>query len=253
MPFDTRKAIFGVLIAGVAGVLLFPPAIYFIGLALAPPRPIPATTHVSPVIADAMWARGNGGRATQLTPISPAIVAQFAACMAIEDFKDTTPGDARRAEACRGYLPAMSAIEYLSGLHMRDSNLQPSFREGLGRFATSVWMTRSWTRAELLDTLASRGEFGAGLRGVEAASRAYFGRAAAELTLPQAALLASFLGDRATAFDPWCEPTAAARMRERVLQRMRDDLVIDDAELAAANTSELALGPAPADHKPCGG
>jgi Transglycosylase len=251
VPFDKRKAFFGVLIAGVAGALLFPPAIYLIGLAIAPPRPIPATTPISPVLGDAIWARANGGSATELTPISPVVMAQFAACIAIEDFKDTTPGDARRVEACRGYLPAMQGVEYLSGVHLRDANLKPSFREGLSRFATSVWMTRSWTRTELLDTLASRGEFGAGLRGAEAASRAYFGKGAGELTLPQAALLASFIGDRSTAFDPWCESTAAAQMRGRVLQRMHDDLVIDDAELSAANTSELALGPPPADHTPC--
>lgn len=253
MPFDKRKAIFGVLIAGITGGLLFLPAIYFIGLAIAPPRPIPATAHVSPVVAEALWARANGGRATELTPLSPVVMAQFAACMAIEDFKDTTPGDARRVEACRDYLPAMQGVEYLSTVHMRDANLKPSFREGISRFATSVWLTRSWTKTEFLDSLASRGEFGAGLRGVEAASRAYFDKGAGELTLPQAALLASFIGDHSTAFDPWCEPTAAAQMRGRVLQRMRDDLVIDDAELNSANTSELALGPPPADHKPCSG
>jgi hypothetical protein len=251
VPFDKRKAFFGLLIAGVAGGILFLPAIYVIGLIVAPPRPVAAKTPVPPVIASALWARANGGRATQLTPISPVVMAQFAACMAIEDFKDTTPGDARRAEACRGYLPAMAGVEYLSGVHMRDSNLKPSFREGLGRFSTTVWLTRSFTRAEFLDTLAERGEFGAGLRGVEAASRAYFGKGAGELTLPQAALLAAFVGDRSTAFDPWCEPTAAAQMRGRILQRMRDDLVIDDAALASATTSELALGPPPADHKSC--
>ena len=31
---------------------------------------------------------------------------------------------------------------------------------GIGQFATAAWLTRSWTKAELLDTLASRGEFG---------------------------------------------------------------------------------------------
>jgi len=253
VAFDKRKAFFGVLIVAVAGALLFPPAIYLIGLAIAPPRPIPATTHISPVVADALWARANGGRATEFAPISPVVMAQFAACIAFEDFKDTTPGDARRVEACRGYLPAMQGVEYLSTVHMRDANLKPSFREGISRFATSVWLTRSWSKTEFLDTLASRGEFGAGLRGVEAASRFYFGIPAEELTLPQAALLASFIGDRSTAFDPWCEPTAAAEMRGRVLQRMREDAVIDEAAYQSANAAELRLAKPPSSHAACKG
>ena len=138
-----------------AGAILFPPAIYFLGLAVAPPRPDPGDDATSPpLLADAIWARANGGRATELTPVTPVSMAQFVACMAIEDFLDTTPGDARRAAACRRYLPAMQGVEYLSGVHMRDANLQPSFREGLGRFSTTVWMTHSWTKAEFLDTLA---------------------------------------------------------------------------------------------------
>jgi hypothetical protein len=253
VAFDKRTVVFGLLIAGVTGGLLVLPAIYFVGLAVAPPLPAPAVTRVPPLIASALWARADGGTATELTPVTTFTLGQFAACIAIEDFKDTTPGDARRVEACRGRLPAIRGLEYLSSMHMRDSNLSPSFREGIGRFATTMWVTRSWTKAEFLDTLASRGEFGAGLRGAEAASRFYFWKNAAELTLPQAALLAAFIGDGTTAFDPWCEATAAAQMRGRVLQRMRDDLVIDEAALVAANTSELELGPPPADHKPCGG
>ena len=252
MRFDKRKAFFGLLIAGVAGAVLFPPAIYFIGLAVAPPRPVPVQQPVPRPLADALWARADGGRATELTPISPVSMAQFAACVAFEDWKDTTPGDAQRVEACRDYMPALLAVEYLSRVHMRDANLRPSFREGLGRFSTTVWLTRSWTKAEFLNTLAETGEFGLGLRGAEAASRHYFGRPAAAMTLPQAAMLAAFIGDRSTVFDPWCEFAAAAEMRRRILQGMRDNLAIDDAALIAANESDLELGPPPPDHKPCG-
>jgi len=251
VPFNKRKAFFGLLIAGVAGALLFPLAIYFIGFALGPPRPVPAQQPVPPLLADALWARADGGRATEFTPISHVSMAQFAACVAFEDWKDSTPGDAQRVAACREYMPALQAVEYLSGVHMRDANLKTSFREGLGRFSTTVWLTRSWTKAEFLNTLAARGEFGLGLRGAEAASRHYFGRPAAEMTLPQAAMLASFIGDRSTAFDPWCEAAAAAEMRRRILESMRDNESIDAAALNAANASGLDLGPPPPNHPPC--
>ena len=249
MQLNPRKILIGLPIAGALGVILFPFAIFFIGLAVAPPLPVPAETPVPPLIADAIWARADGGRATALTPITHVSMAQFAACIAIEDFRDTTLGDARRVAACRRYMPAIPGLEYLSTVQMRDANLKPSFREGLGRFSTTIWLTHSWTKADFLNTLAERGEFGYGFRGVEAAAQGYFGRAAAGLTLPQAAMIAAFVGARRV--DPWCDPAAAADLRRRVLERMRDNLAIDDAALEAANLTELGLAPPPARHKPC--
>ena len=41
----------------------------------------------------------------------------------------------------------------------------------------------TWTKAQLLDTLAARGEFGSGFIGAEAAAAGYFGRAVDQLTL----------------------------------------------------------------------
>jgi hypothetical protein len=249
VTFDPRRAFFGLVIAGVAGAILFPPAIYLVGLAVAPPRPVPAETNVPTLIAEAIWARANGGRATALTPITPVSMARFVACVAIEDFKDTTPGDAQRVAACRGYMPALQGVEYLSGLHMRDANLDLSFREGLGRFSTTVWLTHSWTKADLLKTLASRADFGHGWRGVDAAARGYFGRDATELSVAQAALLAAFIGEHWQ--DPWCGPVGSARLRHRILERMRDNLVIDEATFNSADASSLDIGPPPADHPPC--
>ena len=250
MPFDKRKAFIGLLIAGVAGAILFLPAIYFIGLAIAPPRPMPAKAHAPPLIADAIWARAEGGRATGLTPMSPITLARFAGCVAFEDFKDTTPGDARRFSACREHMPAIRGVEYLSTVHMRDANAATGgFREAIGQLATAAWMTRSWTKAEFLDTLAERGEFGSGLRGVEAAAQGYFGHAAAEVTLPQAALLAALIADRRV--DPWCDPAAAADMRRRVLERMRDDAVIDQTAYQSANAADLGLASPPSNHAAC--
>ncbi len=253
MPLDKRQAFFGLLIAGVAGAILLPLAIYFIGLAVGPPLPTPVTTTVPPLLAEAIWARAGGGHATALTPVTHLSMARFAACVAIEDFNDTTPGDAQRVANCRAYMPALMGVEYLAGTHMRDANLQTSFGEGLARFSTLVWMTHAWTKADFLNTIAERGEFGDGLRGAEAASRHYFARSPAELTLPQAAMLGAFIGDRNTVFDPWCGPAGAVAMRSRVLLRMWDNNSIDEAAFKAANVSALGLGPLPSGHAGCSG
>jgi hypothetical protein len=244
-----RRALIRLAAAAVIAAALFPFALYYAGLALAPPLPVPAPTAVPPLIAEALWARAGGGGATGFTPITPVSMAQFVGCVAIEDFKDTTPGDARRVAACQHYQPAVLGVAYLSAVHMRDANLQPSFREGLGRLSTTIWLTHSWTRADFIRTLAGRGEVGFGFRGVDAAARGYFGRAAAQLTLPQAAMIAGVLGDRQA--DPWCDPESAALMRNRVLEGMAANGVIAAADAQAASLAPIALAPSPEGRPPC--
>ena len=141
-----------------------------------------------------------------------------------------------------------------------DQGFQPgSIKYPFGQIATMTWLTRSWSKAELIATLSSHSEFGLGWRGAEGAALGYFGRPLAQLTLPQAAMLAAFvgtvggrgLGMASSWVDPWCDPERVARMRRGVLEKMRDNLVIDDAAVQEANVAELGLASAPPDHKPC--
>lgn len=245
----TRAALFRLAAAGLLAAALVPFAVYNIGLAVGPARPSPAAATVPPLIAKALWARAEGGVADALTPITPITMAQFLGCVALEDFKDTTPGDAQRVRACRSYMPALAGLEYLSTMHMRDARLEPSFREGLGRMSTTIWMTHAWTKAEFLNTLAERGEIGAGFRGVEAAAQGLFRRPSAQLTLPQAALIGGLTGNRR--LDPWCELETTMSLRNRVLARMRDDGVIDDTAFQAATLAPLDLAPPPEGRLPC--
>jgi hypothetical protein len=249
---ETRRTLIGLLIAGFIGALMLPFVYYSVVMRLAPPRPVPATSHAQPLVVDALWARADGGRATELKALNPINMAQFVLCSErAQRERDETLRRASRAQ-CQTYLPALPAMEYLSDLHLRDAGLEKApFRRGHARLVTTIWLTRSWTKAELVDTLAERGEFGSGFRGVEAAAHGYFGRAAAQLTLPQAAMVAAFLADRGT--DPWCDPAAAAGMRHRILQGMRDNNAIDEQAFGAADSSELGLTAPPANHKPCKG
>lgn len=245
-----RRVLIGLFIAGVAGTIVILPAIYFLGLWLAPPRPIRAATRVPPQLADALWARADGGRATELKPINPISFVRMRVCRTMAaQTDDPALRGARRAE-CMKLLPAIQAADYLSGVHLRDANAATGgFREGISQIATAAWLTRSWTRAELLDTLAERGEFGFAWRGIETAAHGYFGRDAASLSLPEAALIAAFIGEQHV--DPWCDPDAAIGMRRRVLERMRENGAIDQLAFEIGVQSELGLTEPPSHHKAC--
>ena len=84
MPIEPRKAVAGLFLAGAAGALLFPLALYQIGLALGPPRPVPVAASAPPLVAEAIWARAGGGQAAELTPMSPVSMARFLGCVAYE-------------------------------------------------------------------------------------------------------------------------------------------------------------------------
>src|SRR5690349_21612087 len=102
--------------------------------------PVPVTNQLPPLLAEAIWARADGGTAGALTPITHLSMAKFLACVAYEDFQDAKPGDAQRVANCREYMPALPGVEYLSGEHMRQSNLDTGFGEGLARFSTTIWI-----------------------------------------------------------------------------------------------------------------
>ncbi|HXG58016.1 MAG TPA: penicillin-binding transpeptidase domain-containing protein, partial [Thermoanaerobaculia bacterium] len=74
-------------------------------------------------------------------------------------------------------------------------------------------------------------------------SRRYFGCAPENLTVAQAAFLAS-LPQRPTAFNPLRDPKAAARRQARVLGRMRDLGMIDISAFNVARAERLRFSPA---------
>ena len=65
-------------------------------------------------------------------------------------------------------------------------------RKGLEVWFT-VWIEFLWPKQRILEVYLNSAQFGRGIWGVEAASRAYFGKDAARLTRPDAALLAAVL------------------------------------------------------------
>lgn len=251
MTFDVRRAATFLVIAGVAGAALFLPAVGFVGSLLLPAPLEPTTTHVAPLVGQAIWARANGGQATELQPINPFTLSRMATCHVMAEQLESR--DEREAEhdECMKLLPGVQAIGYLSGVHMKGVGVWQDPRVPFVQIGMISRISSTWTRAELIDTLADRAEFGPLFRGAEAAARGYFKRSTAELTVPQAALLAALIGQ--TDFDPWCKPEETANLRRQVLARMRDNGAIDGATYDAADPAELGLVEPPPEHQPCAG
>ena len=220
------------------------------GTSVAGPRPVAETRPAPPLLKDALWARADGGRATELRPINPVTLVQHVFCTETADWIDD-PGDRdHHLRECRQYLPALAGVEYLASLHLKDQQVErASFRGGAGAMATTLWLSRSWTRDNFLNTLAARGEFGFGWRGVDAAARGYFHKDADRLAVHEAALIAAFIAENYA--DPWCYPGRATELRNRILARMRDNGALDDAAHQQALKRPLGVVPPPGNRPPC--
>lgn len=247
MRFDLRQILVALSIAGVAGAALFLPAVSWIGNLLAPSHPAPSVAHVPPVLGDAIWARANGGRATALLPLDPISIGRMAGCHVLAEWNADPSQRDREHDECMTLLPAVEAVGYLAKVHMRSEGVWQDPRVPFVQMATMARVTSRWTKAELIDTLAARGEFAAYFIGSEHAARGLFGRSPADLTVPQAALIAAVLGNRRA--DPWCEPGAAVKMRDRILERMRNNGAIDDTQYQAALAVKLELQSPPAESR----
>ncbi|MFQ3578464.1 MAG: PBP1A family penicillin-binding protein [Verrucomicrobiia bacterium] len=106
--------------------------------------------------------------------------------------------------------------------------------------ALALRIERAATKEEILEWYCNRIYFGSGQLGVEAASRAYFGKRAKDLELGEAAMLAGLIRSPSR-LNPWANSNAAKRERDIVLQRMVDGGVISIAEREAAQSAELVV------------
>lgn len=111
---------------------------------------------------------------------------------------------------------------------------------------------RVYTKAEILEAYLNEINFGHGWYGIETASRNYFGKAAREVNLPEAALLAA-LPKAPTKFSPFANPENALQRRNLVLNLMAEQGVIPREAAEAAKgyplpvrgAREVSASPAP--------
>jgi membrane peptidoglycan carboxypeptidase len=98
----------------------------------------------------------------------------------------------------------------------------------------------TYSKDEILTRYLNIVYFGQGAYGIQAAAQKYFSVNAADLTLPQAAMLAGLV-QSPTNDDPITQPENAANRRNQVLQRMNTLGHISDQELADISAQPVAV------------
>ena len=108
------------------------------------------------------------------------------------------------------------------------------------REAALAWqLTQRWSKDRILTAYLNTIYFGNGAYGILQAARTYFhGKSAAELTLPEAALLAGIPASP-TLYDPVQHPVAARERRSYVLDQLFDQGRITAAEHRKADAAPL--------------
>lgn len=118
-----------------------------------------------------------------------------------------------------------------------------SLRRKVQEALLALWLERRFTKDELIEIYLNRVYLGAGVFGVDAAARVYFGVSARRVTLGQAAVLAG-LPRAPSRLNPRSNPDGAAARAATVLAAMVEAGAIGEAEAARAR-EELRIPPRP--------
>ena len=122
-------------------------------------------------------------------------------------------------------------------------NVVPRPRTAFGKWremAIALRIEASLSKPHILEEYLNRVEFGPNLRGIDAASRHYFDKPAAQLDLAEAAALVS-IPRGPTLYDPGRGTNALLRRRDRVLARMERRGLTSQAEAELARLEPLRL------------
>ena len=104
-------------------------------------------------------------------------------------------------------------------------------------------LERQLSKQQILEQYLNYVYLGSSAYGVSDAAWIYFSKTPAQLTLPEAALIAG-LPPAPSVYSPLVNPDLALQRRATVLRRMREAGFIDDLQLERANATPLELKPA---------
>lgn len=104
----------------------------------------------------------------------------------------------------------------------------------------SIEVERRYSKDEILEMYLNSAYFGEGAFGIEDASKAYFGKSAKDLDNAEATMLIGLL-PAPSAYSPISGGPVKAKQRQKyVLNRMKEDGVLNDEQVTAAYNEQLA-------------
>ena len=130
-------------------------------------------------------------------------------------------------------------------------NADKTYTRKMKEVIVAARIENEFEKRDILQMYLNKVYFGDGLYGAEAASLGYFGKPAADLTLPEAALLAGLVKSP-SAYAPTVDLDRAVARRKVVLQAMRDARVIDRPAYDAAVNAPVQLSDALRSQEPFG-
>ena len=189
------------------------------------------------------------GRETHIERLPPHVAQAF---IAAEDKRFYEHDGADDAAIARAAWSNMRAGETVSGAstitQQLIKNLVLDNRQTISRKAQEMKLARELEtrmgKDDILSLYLNRVYFGAGLYGIDAAARYYFGKPPEELSLPEAALLAG-LPQAPSKYNLRSNLEGAKARQRYVLSEMADLGYITKADAAAADVEDITIIEAP--------
>ena len=149
--------------------------------------------------------------------------------------KDAVKGDPRGASTITQQLVGNMHPDIVD---RRDRSLSRKLREQ----SAAREMEKRYSKEQILEAYLNQISFGHGWFGIESAARHYFGKGAAQLTLAEAATMAS-LPKGPALYDPIRYPERVTERRNLVLSLMAQQKYITSAQASAAKRTKLVTVP----------
>lgn len=134
---------------------------------------------------------------------------------------------------------------------VKNALLEPdrTIRRKVREFILSAAVETFYKKDQILEFYLNQVPYGGTAYGIESAASTYFGKHAADLTLPEAALLAG-LPQAPSFYSPLSRPELAKQRQEYVLEQMLDSKFIDNSQYLISKDQELKYSPPPSLQAP---